>query len=252
MSSKQNLSLKIVTDVLDDLKSFTSDSRELAGLVAEGVPYLRMMGVVKNIWDYHKERKMKKFLEGLAKKLNDNGGYSTDDQKRLKEFLSHDYSKEKFFGILDEALNSVSEICCEILGYFAGEILLSSQKLDYQSSVIINALRNMNDWDIKNFQRAYEALMTISEGKSLNAACMYLNLPLEQYIEVERTEGELMKDEDFREFRSSLMKISNLQVLNTDGMIFANDGVTYIRGRIGDKLYDLVNVFVKDTPVIEL
>jgi hypothetical protein len=240
-----------LNELLDDIKSFAADSSELVGQVSKDLPIVGMLSVAKHIWNYHKERKMKRFLKGLAKKLKEQGGYDHEDREKLQAFLNHDHTKEKFFGILDEALNSVSEISSEILGYFAGEILLSTQNLDYHSSVIIHALRNMNDWDIEYFSKAYNFLISLPEEKAkegVNSTSLYYGLSPEEF---EKSDEELdkmiFKDEKLIEFRSSLMKLSNLQVINTGGIIFSADSNTFVRSKIGDKLNELINMFGLDS-----
>jgi hypothetical protein len=246
MMEKNNIVIGNFNEFLQDINCFAVDSFGVVDQVTNNIPF-GLIGVTKHIWNYHKERKMKRFLMGLALKLNERGGYDDEDRDKLKSFLSHDQSKEKFFGILDEALNSVSELSSEILGYFAGEILLSSHKLDYYSSVIIHALRNMNDWDIKYFNKAYNFLISLPEdhaSKGVNATSLYLALTPEEFEKSnDDIENMIYTDEKLIEFRSSLLKMSNLQVINTGGIIFSADSNTFVRSRVGDKLNDLINIF---------
>ena len=183
----------------------------------------------------------------FKKKINEQGKYDDKDRESLKEFLSHNHSRGKFFGILDGALNSVSERSSEILGYFAGEILLSTQTIDYTSSIIIHALQNMNDWDIEYFNVAYNFLTSLSEDgntESVNSTMLFLRLRPEEYEQRgDELDKLILNNDELMEFRSSLMKLSNLQVINTGGMLIAIDSITYARSNIGDKLNELINMF---------
>ncbi|ARK25592.1 hypothetical protein SporoP37_13635 [Sporosarcina sp. P37] len=247
MSKEKSLSLRNLQEILSDLDSFAEDSLETIGQVMDNTP-LKMLGVAKHIWNYHKERKMKRFLKGFSKKINEQGKkYDDKDRESLKEFLSHDHSREKFFGILDGALNSVSERSSEILGYFAGEILLSTQKIDYTSSIIIHALQNMNDWDIEYFNKAYNFLTSLPEdenAESVNSTMLFLRLRPEEYEQKgDELDKLILDNEELMEFRSSLMKLSNLQVINTGGLMIATDSNTFVRSNIGNKLNELINMF---------
>lgn len=242
MAKEDILSTESFGELLKDIKSFAEESVEIVDQASNITP---MLGVAMQIWNYQKERKMKRFLKGLAEKLNEKGGYDSEDREKLKNFLSNDHSKEKFFGILDEALNSVSEISSEILGYFAGDILLSTQKIDYSSSIIIHALRNMNDWDIEYISKAYNFLISLPKEQTINgvnSTALFLELPLEGLNE--DIDKMILTDENLIAFKSSLMKLNNLQVINTGGNIWSTDANTFIRSKIGDKLNELVNMFL--------
>lgn len=244
--NKTNISVESFYELLQNIKEFTVDTTEMVDGASSNIPF-GMLRVAKSIWDYRQKRKMEKFLKGIARNLNERGRYNHEDKKKLKKYLNNDHSKKRFFEILDSALNSISEICSEILGYYAGEILLKSQKLDYQSLVIIHALRNMNDWDIKHFNRAYNNLNSILEEeakKGLNATALYLGLNIDEFKkESEKIEELIYKDEQLAEFKSALIKLNNLQVLNTGGMFLSSDANSFCRSKIGDKLNELINKY---------
>lgn len=228
--------------ILDDLKNIAVDNGdEIVGFIGDSQSF-GMLSVGKQIWNYHKERKMKRFLRGLAKKVDQHGTYNQDDKEKLKSFLDVEHTKEKFFGILDEALNSVSYFCSEVLGYFAGDILLSSQKLTYSDYIIINALRNMNDWDIDHFKKAYDTFISFPEDEYSNSLCLYTKNSIKELENVEESFEEILDLEKFKAFKSSLMKITNFQVLNYGVLLMSSDNYTFTRTNISDKLYKLINI----------
>lgn len=150
-------------EVLNDIKEFTIQSGEYVSELSEDIPIIRMITIGRQIWNYNNERKMKRFLIGLSKKVNQNGEYSNEDKSKIKKFLENNHTREKFFSILDEALSCNSEKCSELLGYFAGEILLSKLDIDFRDTVLIYALRNINDWDLKYFKKAYRFLDSLGD-----------------------------------------------------------------------------------------
>ena len=60
-----NLPTENLMELLDDIKSFAGVSGEMISHVSNDIPYLGVLSVTKNIWNYHKERKMK--INGINK-----------------------------------------------------------------------------------------------------------------------------------------------------------------------------------------
>ncbi|MGP7815543.1 hypothetical protein ACTXGU_00115 [Niallia sp. 01092] len=231
-----------IDQLLTDIKDITSGTEDIVSSISKEIPIVRMLEVTKHIWNHHKERKMKKFLIGLSKKISEHEGYEISDRIELRKFLSDDFTRDKFFNILDEALNTNSELSSEILGFYAGVILLSSENLNYKHTVIINALRNMNDWDIKNFQKAYSFFITMPINQPLNSVCLYHRVSIEQLEEQQSLEDSIYNDE-FNEFKSTLIKLSNLQILTLSQILMSDDPTTFMRTKIADELYNLIKVF---------
>ncbi|MBO1002788.1 hypothetical protein ACFSKI_04135 [Pseudogracilibacillus auburnensis] len=106
----------------------------------------------------------------------------------------------------------------------------------------------MNDWDIKYFNRAYNILNGIPEEKAkkgLNSTALYLGLTMDEFEkESEKIEELIYKDEQLAEFKSSLIKLNNLKVINTGGMFFSSDANSFCRSKIGNKLNELINVYI--------
>ena len=69
---------------------------------------------------------------------------------------------------LDSALNSKSLICSGILGYLASKVITNQISIGYKELICLNALRNLNDYDIGFTIKIIEA--TDDRSKNQTAA----------------------------------------------------------------------------------
>lgn len=228
-----------VIQILSDINELVTKNDVIEPF--KDLPIIRMLEVGRQIWNHHKENKMKRFLIGFSKNIEDTNQYVLSDRNKLQRYLKDDFTRDKFFNILDKALETNSELASEILGYYAGKILDTSEKLSYQHTIIISALTNMNDWDIGNFYKAYEYFKTLERNEKVNALSLYHKLSIDnpKYNELDDYEF----DEEFLSFKSTLMKLANLQVFILGEILWAQDSQTIIRTKASEELFDVMNSF---------
>ncbi|MED1603637.1 hypothetical protein [Alkalihalophilus marmarensis] len=71
---------------------------------------------------------------------------------------------------------------------------------------------------------------------------MYLELTPKEFEESEDQIEEIVyENTQFQQFKSSILKLSYLQVLSKGVLITSNDPETFIRNESADKLNDLIN-----------
>ena len=231
-----------VNQLLLDVKDLIVDTNVISAVTNE-VPGIRLLEVGNQIWNHYKELKMKKFFRGLSKEIEVNG-YSVSNKIKLENYLKDDFTRASFFNILDNALEASSELCSEMLGYYAGLVLQSSERLSYNHTIIINALKNLNDWDLINFKKAYEFFTILPDDQPINSICLYKKVPLKS-LEKDKDEMEkLIYDEEFNAFKSTIIKLANLQVFNTSQIVFSADPHTYTKTKASDEMFHLVKLFV--------
>ncbi|MFD2130436.1 hypothetical protein ACFSKI_04140 [Pseudogracilibacillus auburnensis] len=66
--------------MMQNIKDVTVDTIEIVDGVSNNIPF-GMLGVAKHIWNYQRERKMKKFLKRIARNLNERGRYNHENKK---------------------------------------------------------------------------------------------------------------------------------------------------------------------------
>jgi len=241
MNIKDKLSLENIPEgAMECISESLATFREVGNTVSEFNGYF---GLIKVGIDKRRETKCKRFLEGLAARIYSDEGLNAADHQKLEKLLSNDKNNELVIDILEEALNSVSYMSSKILGVIAGGILKDSRDYNYKDWIIVNGLKNMNDWDIENFKRLCLYFNTYPEQEATNSACVYLNLPMKQYENSNGTSiRNIIHDEDFKLFKSSLIKMNNLQILSTGIMLIDDDNVSFVRSSIATELYELINI----------
>ncbi|PDZ49173.1 hypothetical protein CON07_23365 [Bacillus sp. AFS094611] len=241
MSIKDKLELiNTPEDVFETGGDLLVKGHELVDTLSEFSPYLN----VANKWmNKRRENKCKKFLQGLGMKVLSREELTSDDLKKLDELLKKNVNRLLVLDILEESTKTVSDESSKLLGIIAGQVMQQNQTFDYKDWILVNGLKNMNDWDIDNVKRLCLYFKAHPEQKNTNAACVYLNLSMKQYDDSNEVSiRNVVHDEDFKLFKSSLIKMSNLQILSTGTMLIDDDNVSFVRNRIADELYELINL----------
>nr|WP_231428508.1 hypothetical protein [Bacillus sp. (in: firmicutes)] len=249
MNIKGNLDLiNIPEDVSETVGGFLKNGHELVDTLSECSPYLSFANMLMN---KRREYKCKAFLQGLGMKVLSREELTSDDLQKLGELLKKNVNRLLVLDILEESTKTVSDVSSKLLGIIAGKVMKENKKFDYKDWILVNALKNMNDWDIENFKKVCLYFDEHSEVKNPNSACVYLNVPMKDYMRNSpmKTNSDLhedfprnvLEDEEFKLFKSSLTKMNNLQILSTGSMLADDDNTTFVRSLISDELYELVS-----------
>ncbi|MGN4846290.1 hypothetical protein [Bacillus cereus group sp. MYBK134-1] len=226
--------------LLETGKELLKDGHELVDTLSEYSPYLK----VGSKWiNYKREQKCKEFLQGLGRKLLLREELTSDDLKKLDELLMKNANKLLVLDILEVATNTVSDTSSKLLGIIAGQVMEEEREFKYNDWILVNGLKNMNDWDLENLKKVYLYFESYPQEEYVNSACVYLDLPMYEYSDTtDPVILNIVNDDDFQMFKSSIMRINNLQILS-NGAGLMDDDATSLRGnKVGDELYELLKV----------
>ncbi|MGG0185149.1 hypothetical protein [Bacillus rhizoplanae] len=241
MSIKDKLDLiNTPEDVFETAGDLLEKGHELVNTLSEYSLYLKLA----NKWmNKRRENKCEKFLQGLAMKIFSREDLTSDDLQKLDELLKKNANRLLVLDILEEATKTVSDTSSKLLGIIAGQVMEGERAFNYNEWILVNGLKNMNDWDLKNLKKVYQFFDSHQSEGMINTTCIYLNLTLKQ---LEKTEDDLVRDvkykEEFKMLKSSLLRMNSLQVLETGETIMADDGATFIWSKVGEEIYELINL----------
>ncbi|PFY52033.1 hypothetical protein [Bacillus toyonensis] len=241
MSIKDNFDLlHIPEDIRDTVGGLLKDGHEIVDTLSECSPYLSFANTLMN---KRREYKCKVFLQGLGMKVLAKEEITSDDLLELGKLLNKSANKVLVLDILEEATKTVSDISPKILGIIAGQVMEEERQFNYNDWILINGLKNMNNWDFENLKKVYLYFESYPHEEYVNSTCIYLDLPMYEYSDTtDPAILNLVNDDDFQMFKSSIMRINNLQILS-NGAGLMDDDATSLRGnRVGDELYELIKV----------
>ncbi|WP_142332644.1 hypothetical protein [Bacillus toyonensis] len=226
-------------DVFDAAKDLLENGHELVDTLSEYSPYLK---VASKWMNKRRENKCKEFLQGLGMKVLSKEELTSNDLRKLDGLLKKNVNRLLVLDILEEATKTASDTSSKLLGIIAGQVMEEERQFNYNDWILINGLKNMNDWDLENLKKVYFHFETHPTEEVINTTSVYLNLTLKQ---VGETADDVVKNvkykEEYKMLRSSLMRMSSLQVLSTGEMIFDDDGASFIWNKVGQEIYELIN-----------
>ncbi|MGW5982860.1 hypothetical protein ACWFOP_20970 [Bacillus mycoides] len=227
-------------DVFETGRDLLVDGHELVDTLSEYSPYLKLASKWMN---KRRENKCKNFLQGLAMKIFSREDLTSDDLQKLDELLKKNVNRLLILDILEEATKTVSDTSSKLLGVIAGQVMEGHRTFDYNDWILINGLKNMNDWDIENLKKVYIHFNENPQDEYANTTCVYLKLTIKQYGAAEDSlKDNVLDDKEFKMFKSSLLRISNLQILSTGSPLLGKDSVAFVRSQVGDELYELIKL----------
>ncbi|HHT7172098.1 TPA: hypothetical protein ACTZ3H_002790 [Bacillus cereus] len=229
-------------------KELLKDGHELVDTLSEYSPYLK----VGSKWmNYRREKKCKEFLQGLGMKILSKEELTFADLQKLDELLKKNANRLLVLDILEEATKTASDTSSKLLGIIAGQVMEEERGFDYNDWILVNGLKNMNNWDIESFKKIYSYFEAYPKKTRVNAIQLLLNISEEEYEQlmndpsqvearVLEKEKRVMESEEYKTLRSSLMRINSFQILTLGPITFDNDTVNFERSQAGNKLYRLI------------
>lgn len=153
MSVKDKLELiNTPGDVFDNAKDLLENGHELVDTLSEYSPYLK---VASKWMNKRRENKCKEFLQGLGMKVLSKEELNSDDLQKLDVLLKKNVNRLLVLDILEEATKTVSDTSSKLLGIIAGQVMEEERQFTYNDWILINGLKNMNDWDLENLKKVY-------------------------------------------------------------------------------------------------
>lgn len=132
---------------LDNLiDSYTEDIKDLTDTASD---LLKPIKAFKTIYETTRKIKFKRFVKSYAQGIENPFNSTNDLTTKLTEYLKSEKNLSFIYDTIDSALNSKSVICSGILGYLASKVLSKQINLNVNELIFVNALRDLNDFELK-------------------------------------------------------------------------------------------------------
>ncbi len=187
MENLIDISKKIIDNIenLDDLiDSYfdpVKDITETAGDIFSPIK------AIHALYTLNKRRKFKKFLKSYASGLNPNN-FALKNTERLKLYLRDEKNFNFLNSIIENAISSKSEFGSIILGHYAAQILSTEQIITFKELLIIEGLRELNDYEISCFAKIYNVAdlskMVYFKQLDLKSSEFFCKLTVEKLIQL--------------------------------------------------------------------
>ena len=125
----------------------------------------KFLGGISKIYNISQQIIFKRFLKGIASKINNTNSIDSNSKQKLENFLSKSKNIEFVYTTIRKSLTANSLKCTELLAIIVGEILLKQLEMSPENITIIDALHNLNDYDLNNFYKIYTNLCTKQSSK---------------------------------------------------------------------------------------
>lgn len=110
--------------------------------------------IVHSLYTFNRKRKFKSFLKYYALSLK-NRDFQKNDYKQLSKYLKNEKNYNFIYETIDSAINSKSIYGSQILAYFTGIILSEQRDLTFKEIVILESLRELNDFELSLFVQVF-------------------------------------------------------------------------------------------------
>lgn len=178
--------LKKVNEVDDIVDLYTEDIKDLTDTASD---LIKPIKAFKSLYQSAQKMKFRKFLKSYSKGIENSFKSEEELTLKLTEYLKSERNLNFVYDTIDSALNSKSVICSGILGYFASKILSNQVKLNSHAMIYLNALRNLNDFELFLFIGVIENVDDWSKNQTV-ALNSKFSLNMESYeIAVQRLKG---------------------------------------------------------------
>lgn len=142
---------------------------------------------IHSLYTYNKKRKFKKFLKSYALNL-DPTNFDLKNIERLKVYLKDEKNFNFLNSIIDNAINSKSLFGSIILGHYAAEILSNEKDITFKELLIIEGLRELNDYEFSSFVKIYNVAdlsqMVYFKQLNLKGSKFFCKLTIEKLIQL--------------------------------------------------------------------
>jgi len=148
----KNNVIALVTQINDvkELNNLLKDASDFAGTLST------TFELGKNVYLFYKRKNFEAFTIELFKKLHSNESDANIDSEQLNKYFNNSTNLEHMSQIIDTSLHSHSIKCSAILGHYAGGLLSQRILLEYKDTIVVNALKIMNDRDLNNFIKLFK------------------------------------------------------------------------------------------------
>lgn len=145
--SKQSIdNIKEIDDLIDNALSDYKDIFETAGdLIKPIKAFISLRRAAQ-------KSQFKSFLRAYAEDLRNeySSGAQLEKAGRMEAYLSKKGNLNFIIDCIDSAINAKSINCSKALGFLTSLILRKEIDIDFKELIVLNALRNLNDIELKS------------------------------------------------------------------------------------------------------
>lgn len=196
--------------------------------------------VANKAWSYRQNIKVKNYLEGFHLSI-ENNNITREKLMNHQKVIGNKSKQEIFLEVLESALKSSTEKIAQLLGYYAGKIIINERIMSYDDQLIIDALSNLNDWDLSNLTRVYNYFDVYKNNNTgATATAIYFNFDMDDLDglmdENEITDYEIFYNVDLRMFKSALKKLISVQLLDEGALYGFADAISFLMNDLGNEI----------------
>lgn len=187
MSNIIEINKKIIDNIenLDDL--IDSYFEPFKDLTETATDIFSPIKAIHSLYTFNKKRKFKKFLKSYTLNLNQDT-FNLKNTERLKQYLSNEKNFNFLNNTIENALNSKSVYGSILLGHYAAKILSTEQIITFKELIIIEGLKELNDYEISSFTKIFSVAdlskMVYFAQLNLNGSKLFCELTIEKLIQL--------------------------------------------------------------------
>lgn len=171
-----------IDDYIEDVKDLTDTASDLLKPIQT---FKKLYGTVRMV-------KFRRFLKSYSSQLENSFDSPDDLTAKMANYLNSEKNLNFVYDTIDSALNTKSVICSSILGYLAGRILSKQLEPNMYDIIYINALRSLNDFELKSTIEIFDNTNDWSKNHTVSKNT-YFSKNIESYeYTVQRLKGLLI------------------------------------------------------------
>jgi len=140
-----------IDSALEPIKDYSDTIGDLA------TPIKSIISIVS----LRKKIALKAFVKNYARCLTENYEFNEKEIEKLKKYFNKPQNLHFISETIDNGIQSKSVKCSAILGVIAGRMLKIKKDINETDLVIIESLREMNDFDLSNFTELVENIRSV-------------------------------------------------------------------------------------------
>ncbi len=182
-----DISKKIIDNIekIDDLvDSYFDPIKDLTDTAGDIFSPIK---AIHSLYTLNKRRKFKKFLKSYSLNLNPET-FDLKNTERLKNYLRDEKNFDFLNSIIENAINSKSIYGSIILGHYAAQILASEQIITFKELLIVDGLKELNDYELSCFIKIYSVAdlskMVYLDQLEVKGSKFFCELTIEKLIQL--------------------------------------------------------------------
>ncbi len=195
----------------------------------------KVLGFVVKAYNSFQQIIFRKFIKGLAMKINNKEALDYASKQNLDDYLSKKKNLEFVYNTIRKSLTANSLKCTELLAIIVGEILLKQIEMSPENIIIIDALHVLNDYDLDNFYKIYKYLSNKDDNKE-RLDILYKEIGDDIKLSISKLINTQLIIQEYAK-----LGINNSPVGTIYGDIRKDDEKYIITYSISKKLFDLLN-----------